>query len=412
MPHRRFCFVLLASLLTLLALPSAFAQGGLSGGGGCLGGGLGGGLGGFCCGDGVCEPGEVCSADCSVASTCGDGVCSQQETCGTCSADCGACGFCGDGVCNGTESCATCSDCTSCFAAPFQAFYRSQSSSALRTATAFDGTDWAGDTSLGGASSARGPAAVKFNDRIFVFYRGNSNDTIYVSWSEDGVIWSGNRVLGNGAETKEGVAATVFNNRIYVFSKGKSSKAIWMSSSSNGFTWSAGDHRKIVSDSNGTTGPPAAVAFDGKIEVHYRHDNSTVKHVTSSNGLTWTAGTDLNEDCEEGVALAVFDDTLYMTFATTRFLPYFTTYKGYEHRLGIFSKAAGGDWGAVTWVRDAETERQPALAASDNRLVVLYKGLHSNKLFYSYSDDGDTWYGDLPAVGQTKNGGPALVYTD
>ncbi|MEO1087191.1 MAG: hypothetical protein AAFY88_23390, partial [Acidobacteriota bacterium] len=306
-----------------------------------------------------------------------------------------------------------CSDCTSCFASPFQAFYRSQSSPALRTATAFTGTDWSGDTFLGGALSARGPAAVKFNNRIFVFYRGSSNDEIYVSWSEDGVIWSGNRALGNGAETNEGVAAAVFNNRIYVFNRGKSSKAIWMSSSSNGFTWSAADQRKIVSKSNGTESAPAAIAFDGKLEVHYRHVDDTVKHVTSPDGITWTAGSTRPNTPNGGVALAVFNDKLYLAYSTARAIPtgvnsYVTAYS----RIAVTSKSEGGDWGPITWVLSAETDEQPALAASDNRLVLLYKGVQTDKLFYSYTDDGENWFGDNIAVGETDKGGPALVYTD
>ncbi|MEM8993667.1 MAG: hypothetical protein AAGF23_02620 [Acidobacteriota bacterium] len=448
MPFHRLYAVFFATLLVLFGSPQLFAQGiGPGGGGDCpscvgfvgpddgsggagAGGGTGGGTstigggpglgggGGFggpdgaICGDGVCDLGERCDADCSF---CGDGVCSQTESCGSCSSDCGACTFCGDGVCNGSESCATCSDCTACFAEPFLAVYRGESNPGLRSAAAFDGTDWTGDTFLGnGAASSRSPALVKFNNRVFAFYRGFSNDEIYVSWTDDGVIWSGNRVLGNGAQTKEGVAATVFNNRIYVFNKGKSSKAIWMSSSSDGFNWSAGGHRKIVSDGNGTAGPPAAAAFDGRLEVHYHHDDDDiVKHVTSPDGITWTSGTTRQNTPDEGVALTVFNNRLYLAYATARAVPlginsYYTAYG----RIAVTSKPIGGTWGPITWVLSAETDRQPALAASDNRLVLLYKGQQTDKLFYAYSDDGDNWSGDLIAVGETDKGGPALVYTD
>ncbi|MEM1177550.1 MAG: hypothetical protein AAGM22_04345 [Acidobacteriota bacterium] len=334
MKRRWFYLTLLAFFLSLFALQPVVAQGfgaddptlgggpgggtigggetpigGGSGGGGtgglggdpCIGGGLGGGLGvGACCGDGVCEPGELCAADCS---TCGDGVCSSTEDCGNCSTDCGSCGFCGDGLCNGTETCATCSDCSSCFPAPFQAFYRGESNRALRTAFSFNGTSWFGDNTLGnGASSKRSPAAVIFNNRIFLFYRGESNADIYVTWSDDGQVWSGNRQLGNGAETNEGVTAAVFNNRIYVFNKGNSSDAIWMSSSADGMTWDSADHRKIVSDSHGTDGAPAAIVFDGQLELHWRHNKYQVSHATSSDGQVWTSGAPLRVRSKDGVA--------------------------------------------------------------------------------------------------------------
>tara|TARA_Y100000310_G_C20573774_1_gene759414 strand:- start:51 stop:1211 length:1161 start_codon:yes stop_codon:yes gene_type:complete len=52
------------------------------------------------CGDGVCETGEVCEADC-LTIVCGDGVCEQGESC---AADCTT-ATCGDGVCDGGETC-------------------------------------------------------------------------------------------------------------------------------------------------------------------------------------------------------------------------------------------------------------------------------------------------------------------
>ncbi|MEM6794994.1 MAG: hypothetical protein AAF725_13535, partial [Acidobacteriota bacterium] len=369
--------------------------------------------GGPCCGDGVCETGELCALDCSV-SFCGDGVCDLQESCSSCSSDCGSCSVCGDGVCSGSESCATCSfDCTSCFAFPFQAFYRGNDFRTLRTATSFSGTSWSGDNVLGnGAMSRRSPAAVKFNNRIFVFYRGATNEEIYVTWSDDGVSWAGNRVLGNGVETKEGVAATVFNNRIYVFNKGRYTNAIWMSSSSNGFTWST--PRVIVSDGNGTDGPPAAVTYNGKIEVHYRHDQNKIKHVTSSDAVTWSFGPDRSQRASEGVALAVFNDRLYLAFGTPRGVPNFsnTSTITVYNRLAVYSKLNDGPWSGVSWVLEAESDRRPALAASENRLVLLYKGVSSKNLFYSYSNDGQNWLGEGLAIGRTDHGGPALLYTD
>ncbi|MEM1177548.1 MAG: hypothetical protein AAGM22_04335 [Acidobacteriota bacterium] len=412
MKNRWLYLTLFAAFLSLITLQPAEAQG--LGGGGLGGGCIGGisGLGCATCGDGVCSPGELCPADCAF---CGDGVCNQNENCGNCSADCGSCGFCGDGVCNGTESCATCSDCSACFPTAFQAFYRGRTDETLRTAFTHDGASWTGDGVLGnGAASARGPAAVKFNNRLFVFYRGNQNDEIYVTWSDNGQTWSGNRPLGNGAETDEGVAATVFNNRIYVFNKGESDKSVWISSSSNGFTWSAADHYPIVNNIQGTTGPPAAVTFDGKIEVWYRHDKTEIKSVNSSDGENWVAGDIIRNDAEEGVGLAVFNNTLYLAYGTVRNIPNGTggSYNDWDRML-VRTKPSGGDWNEeVQWILDAETSRQPALAASDTRLVLLYRGGATDKMYWTYTEDGMNWVGNSRAIGQTDQGGPALVYTD
>ncbi|MEM1177549.1 MAG: hypothetical protein AAGM22_04340 [Acidobacteriota bacterium] len=63
-------------------------------------------------------------------------------------------------------------------------------------------------------------------------------------------------------------------------------------------------------------------------------------------------------------------------------------------------------------VSTSKTDKRPALAASDNRLVLLYKGVQTDDLFYAYSFDGVSWFGDRRAVGQTDHGGPALIFTD
>ncbi|MEM1177547.1 MAG: hypothetical protein AAGM22_04330 [Acidobacteriota bacterium] len=446
MRSRYLYFAVLAALLSLFALHPVGAQGfgaddptldggpgggtigggetpigggiggggtGVLGGDPCIGGGLGGGLGGgACCGDGVCEAGELCAADCAA---CGDGVCNQNESCATCIADCGSCGFCGDGICSGLESCATCSDCSSCFPTAFQAFYRGRTGETLRTAFSHSGSSWTGDGVLGnGAASKRGPAAVKFNDRLFVFYRGNRKDEIYVTWSDDGQTWSGNRRLGNGAETDDGVTATVFNNRIYVFSRGESQDSIWISSSSNGFTWSSADHYPIVTNLQTNDGPPTAVTFDGKMEVWYARNQTSTASVSSSDGVNWVAGPVIHNPVEEGVALAVFDDTLYLAYATTRSTPDGSGGFHNDHRrLLVRTKAVGGEWSEDgIWILGAKTDRRPALAAGETRLVLLYKGVQTDDLFWSYTADGENWFGDLRAVGQTEEGGPALVYTD
>jgi hypothetical protein len=52
------------------------------------------------CGDGVCDEGEICEADCC-DHTCGDGMCSEGEDC---PADCPP-GTCGDGHCDDGEDC-------------------------------------------------------------------------------------------------------------------------------------------------------------------------------------------------------------------------------------------------------------------------------------------------------------------
>ncbi|MEM6796051.1 MAG: hypothetical protein AAF725_18895, partial [Acidobacteriota bacterium] len=386
--------------------------GGGMGGGGLGGGGLGGGglcLQGSplpCCGDGICSPGELCAADCAV---CGDGVCNGSETCATCTSDCGPCPFCGDGVCNGNETCATCSDCTSCFNAPLQAFYRGENTENVYRAYSFNGTTWFGNRVLGnGAQSSRSPAAVRFNDRIFVFYRGRQNDEIYVSWSEDGVFWSGNRTLGNNAETDEGVGAAVYNNRIYVFNKGESDNALWVSSSADGFTWSPLDHVKIASSSQGTTGAPSAVVFENRLFVYYSN-GTFVRGRSTANGQTWRSESSLLAPASDGVGLAVHNGDLYL--ALSEDIVAGSTFVD-TNALRVTSRSPGGGWGFRRSIAREQTDVRPSLVSDGNQLVLMFKDLDSNENRVSTSVDGTTWSAPRVARGRTDDGGPSLAFVD
>lgn len=62
------------------------------------------------CGDGFCDAGESCPADCDPRTpTCGNGVCEAGETRSSCPGDCGSAGpVCGNGVCEAGETRSSC----------------------------------------------------------------------------------------------------------------------------------------------------------------------------------------------------------------------------------------------------------------------------------------------------------------
>ena len=351
-----------------------------------------------CCGDGICEFGELCPLDCSY---CGDGFCNGVESCSTCAGDCGPCSTCGDGICNGAETCANCPDCTSCFSYPFYSFYRGESSARrIYLGYSHNGTTWQGNSQLPNhAESTRGPAAVLFNDKIFVFHRGNSYSEIYYSYTPDGQTWFGNSQLANGAQTDEAPGAAVFQNRIYVAHKGKSDGAIWISSSADGQSWTA--NTKIVQALEGTLDAPSLIAYNNELILFFQHGITQNIHLwATSNGTAWQYRGFLTAESYYGVGLTEFANKLWLG------------YSNLSGDLYVMSWDSVNLWSSPIRVLTAGASERPSLATDGSKMVVMYKGETNNNNFYAYTFNGTTWYGNSHAIGKTKKGGPFILSTD
>lgn len=157
---------------------------------------------------------------------------------------------------------------------------------------------------------------------------------------------------------------------------------------------------------------PAPVVYDGRLHVFFIKNPDTIRSVSTADGVTWTQGPSIPGATGDGVGVAAFNDTLYMVLKK----PLPGTVPGTssdDHALHYRVMQNDGTWSGDTRILSARTDRRPALVATNDRLVALYKWPgRDSRLFYAYSFDGITWQGNVPARGQTSNGGPALIYTD
>lgn len=64
-----------------------------------------------------------------------------------------------------------------------------------------------------GASTSKGPAAVRYNNYVFMFHKGLTNNNLYYSFTSDGVSWPGDHIFSNGAKTDSSPSATVFRGK-------------------------------------------------------------------------------------------------------------------------------------------------------------------------------------------------------
>lgn len=188
----------------------------------------------------------------------------------------------------------------------------------------FDGEKWRGDTriSVNGNTpqTTKAPAAVVFNNRLYIVYKGGSTTSVYYSYF-DGVSWKGDTridVSGNNIETSGSPAATVFNNKLYIFYKaGNSTNVYW--SYLDGTTWKGNTKISVGGNNLETTHSPSAAVFNSKLYLVYKAGSSSAVYCSNWNGVSWSgnarikvAGNDILTS--NSPSATVLNNTLYIAY--------------------------------------------------------------------------------------------------
>ena len=141
------------------------------------------------------------------------------------------------------------------------------------------GDHWTGFSSLGGGGMAANPTAVTFNGELDVFARDGYGTVYKDTWN--GSTWSGFNPLGGNIASSP--AAVQYGQELEVYGgsgvDGNLFKDTWGNAHWSGFNY--------MGHSLGTAATPAAISYNGEMDVYVRSTNGAILKDTW-NGRFWS----------------------------------------------------------------------------------------------------------------------------
>ncbi|MBO9199943.1 MULTISPECIES: sialidase family protein [Niastella] len=277
-------------------------------------------------------------------------------------------------------------------------------------------------------------------DVLKYYYKGSTNNNIYSGNSADGFNWNSTQV-NNGASTNSGPAAAFLNGNIYMIHKGRTNNNLYFSTSgNNGNNWSSD---VAFNNGAGTVRTPSACAFNGKLYVAYvstkfddkdtepyYHSHSKIYYSYSSDGgATWTEsiidyetfdepwiftdGTQIYiafANVKELNSFALVSSTDGITWFNTSVAPYPAIHQSVavnsngracmvrcdgNQQISVQYSDDKINWSAPSYLLNssngiAASSQRPTITfdRTNNRFVVVYKGLTNNNIYYADDRDG------------------------
>ena len=149
------------------------------------------------------------------------------------------------------------------------------------------------------------------------------------------------------------------------------------------------------------------MVYNGEMYLFFTNMWNYIVYRKTSDGTDWDdpvgIGPSENLKSGTGVGLAVYQNKLWVAYTTNN----------NDHNIYLTHMDNLGTWSTpVHLLNGAQSDQRPGLAAGDGKLVMIYKGESNHAIYRAWTTNGTTWFGNTFATGETKHGGPALVYTD
>jgi subtilase family serine protease len=257
----------------------------------------------------------------------------------------------------------------------------------LSVSRSTDGVNWGPEILVDNSpTSAAAPALVALGNTLHMFFiADDANHQLFHVTSTDGMNWSAKTPVGAHA-SKAAPAAIVFGNAIHLaYIANNSSNTLLHVSSTDGVNWgtetSVGGHASKA-------GPAMAILpnFLGISTLHmlYVANDSTngLRHVSSTNGTSWTSETQVGHSSKAAPALAVLNNTMHMTYISNTS----------ANTLLHVSSTNGTSWSSETQTGGHSSKSSPTLANFKGALRMSYLSNNSaNMLLRISSPNGISW---------------------
>lgn len=273
---------------------------------------------------------------------------------------------------------------------------------------------WSSNGSLpSNHQTGQGPAAVFYDNTEYVFHVSPNSDEVQMSYKTPAGSWYQLGSIAPGLiRSSQALSATVWNSKIYLAYKSLNSDAIYMiySTNSQATTWSYPE--RIVTDyenlSGATGNPPYLTTYAGKLYVFWVRQNSNKAYYRekSSPSSSWGSAVDITGvnnsaitvDASAGVAAYEYGGKLYAVYVN---------FSGGNLMFKQILPSPVNN--LVSPILSAQSSDRPSMTVYNNKLLVVYKGVGNNSIYYSYWD-GSTWIGNTYiGTGETKKA-PTVLY--
>jgi hypothetical protein len=235
------------------------------------------------------------------------------------------------------------------------------------------------------------PAAVLFNNMVYLFTKGIGDKAIYVRTYASGNWNSAPTPVPNEGVTDVSPAAVTFNNKLYLFTKGIGDKAIYVRTMDASGNWNNGP--APVPNEGVTDVSPAAVTFNNKLYLFTKGIGDKAIYVRTMDASgNWNSGP--TQVPNEGVtdvapAAASFNNMLYL----------FTKGIG-DKAVYVRTMDASGNWNSAPTQVPGGGTTDAALAAVawplDNygpHLYLFAKGIGDKGVYFNTMDTSGKWGG-------------------
>jgi hypothetical protein len=252
----------------------------------------------------------------------------------------------------------------------------------------------------GDINAPSAPAIAAFNDKIYMAsVNGYHGVPFEIESSSDGGLTFGNKV-DLPEKTESSPALTAFDGRLYIAWRGdNSAHQVNVESSSNGVDFG----NKVLFPEN-TIGSPALTVFDRRLYVAWTGTDHRLNVESSSNGVNFGNKVTLPESSDAGPALTGFGSDLEIAWAGT----------DKDHHLNVESSSNGVNFGNKVSLRETNIARRsgvqpaPALASFSGGLYIAWKGT-DERLNVEASNNGVTFAGKSIYSRSAEDTGPELA---
>ena len=231
-------------------------------------------------------------------------------------------------------------------------------------------------------------------------YKGAHSNTLYSAWF-DGAAWHGNQPIaipGGNPELNFTPGLAPYGSALYMVYKGAHSNTLY-SAWFDGAAWHGNQPIAIPGGNPESNYSPALTEYQGVLYTVYKGAHSNTLYSAWFDGTAWHGNKPIavsgsrTPELNYTPALVVYAGRLYMI------------YKGAHSNTLYFAWFDGISWHGNTPIQTAagtpESDHEPWAATADGNLMIIYKGRSSSNLYWAAYDDNFNWWGNT-SIGQVS----------